>query len=48
LGDEKFEVESNKFKMVVPGDKIFVSMDGVSNSEDIIQAMKQKLREKKM
>ena len=48
LGDDKFEVETNKFKMVVPGDKIFVSMDGVSNSEDIIQAMKQKLREKKM
>ena len=48
LGDAKFEVETNKFKMVVPGDKIFVSMDGVSNSEDIIQAMKQKLREKKM
>ena len=47
LGDKKFEVETNKFKMVVPGDKIFVSMDGVSNSEDIIQAMKQKLREKK-
>ena len=48
LGDTKFEVETNKFKMVVPGDKIFVSMDGVANSEDIIQAMKQKLREKKM
>lgn len=47
LGDTKFEVESNKFKMVVPGDKIFVSMDGVANSEEIIQAMKQKLREKK-
>lgn len=48
LGNQQFEVESNKFKMVVPGDKIFVSMDGVSNSEEIIQAMKQKLREKKM
>lgn len=48
LGDSKFEVETNKFKMVVPGDKIFVSMDGVSDSESIIQAMKQKLREKKM
>jgi len=48
IGDKKFEVESNKFKMVVPGDQIFVSMDGISNSEDIIQAMKQKLREKKM
>ena len=48
IGNQKFDVESNKFKMVVPGDQIFVSMDGVSNSEDIIQAMKQKLREKKM
>lgn len=48
VGDKRFEVDSNKFKMVVPGDQIFVSMDGVSNSEDIIQAMKQKLREKKM
>ena len=48
LGDEKFEIETNKIKMVVPGDKIFVSMDGVTDSENIIQAMKQKLREKKM
>ena len=48
LGDQKFEVETNKFKMVVPGDKIFISMDGISNSEDIIQAMRQKLHEKKM
>lgn len=47
LSNEKFEVETNKFKMVVPGDKIYISMDGVENSEDIIQAMKQKLREKK-
>lgn len=48
MGSTRFEVDSNKFKMVVPGDQIFVSMDGVSNAEDIIQAMKQKLREKKM
>lgn len=48
LGDSKFEVESNKFCMVVPGDKLYVSMDGVADSESIIQAMKQKLREKKM
>ena len=48
VGGKKFEVESNKFKMVVPGDKIFVSMDGITNSEQIIQAMKQKLREKKL
>ena len=47
VGNQEFEVETNKFKMVVPGDKIFVSMDGVDNSEEIIQAMKQKLREKK-
>jgi hypothetical protein len=47
LGDQKFEVESNKFCMVVPGDKLYVSMDGVSDSESIIQGMKQKLREKK-
>lgn len=48
LGSERFEIESNMFIMVVPGDKIFVPMDGVPNSEEIIQAMKQKLREKKM
>ncbi len=48
LGDKKFEVETNKFCMVVPGDKMYVSMDGVEDSETIIQAMKQKLREKKM
>ena len=48
FGNDVIKVETNKFKMVVPGDKIFVSMDGVSNSEEIIQAMKQKLREKKM
>lgn len=48
LGDSKFEVETNKFCMVVPGDKLYVSMDGVADSEAIIQAMKQKLREKKM
>lgn len=48
MANNKFEVESNKFKMVVPGDQIFVSMDGVADSEAIIQAMKQKLREKKM
>ncbi|WP_455543706.1 hypothetical protein [Intestinibacter sp.] len=48
LEGKNFEVESNKFTMVVPGDKIFVSMDGVPNADDTIQAMKQKLREKKM
>ena len=47
LGGKEFEVETNKFKIIVPGDQIIVSMDGIPNSEDIIQAMKQKLREKK-
>lgn len=47
LDGEQFEVESNRFIMVVPGDKIYVPMEGVHNSEEIIQAMKQKLREKK-
>ncbi|MCR5163432.1 MAG: hypothetical protein K6C40_05370 [Thermoguttaceae bacterium] len=42
------EIETCKFKLVVPGDKIFISMDGVADAEDIIQAMKKKLREKKM
>ena len=48
LGDKIFDVETNKFCMVVPGDKLYVSMDGVKDSESIIQGMKQKLREKKM
>ena len=47
LGNQKFEVETNKFYMVVPGDKLYVSMDGVRDSESIIQGMKNKLREKK-
>lgn len=44
---QKIEVETNKFAMVVPGDKLYMSMDGVDNAETIIQGMKQKLREKK-
>lgn len=42
-----FEIETNKFKMVVPGDIILISMTG-NASENTIQAMKQKLREKKV
>ena len=45
---KKVEVATNKFAMVVPGDKLYVSMGDVKNAEEIIQAMKQKLREKKM
>ena len=46
-GTEKTEVESRRFAMVVPGDKLFMSMDGCPDAEQTIQAMKQKLREKK-
>jgi len=45
---KSIEVESHKFVMVVPGDKLFVSLDQVDNAEAIIQGLKQKLREKKM
>ncbi len=48
IGGQELEVETNKFCMVVPGDKLYVSMDGVEDSESIIKAMKHKLREKKM
>jgi len=46
--NKKFKVESNKFAMRVGGEPFFMSMDGVSNAEQIIQGMKQKLREKKL
>ncbi|MCD8189623.1 MAG: hypothetical protein LUD78_05295 [Clostridiales bacterium] len=46
VGDKRFEVETHKFRIVVPGNQLLISMDGYS--DDIIQAMKQKLREKKM
>lgn len=36
------------FKMVVPGERIFVSMNGVTDADSTIQAMKQKLKEKKL
>lgn len=47
LGDKKFEVQTNKFAMIVPGDKLFVSMEGIKDPDAIIQGMKQKLRDKK-
>ena len=47
VGDKSFSVDTNKFSMIVPGDKVTVSMDGTDNVEQAIQAMKQKLREKK-
>ena len=39
--------EYNKFTLVVPGDKFSCSISGVSDAENSINAMKQKLREKK-
>ncbi len=47
FGDGTQEVESQRFAMVVPGDKLYMSMDGCRDAEQTIQAMKQKLREKK-
>lgn len=44
----KRTVETNKFFMVVPGDKFYCEMNGNSDTEAVIQGMKQKLREKKM
>lgn len=43
-----FDVTSEQFAMVVPGDKLFLAMGDIQNADSIIQAMKQKLREKKM
>jgi len=42
------EVETTKFALVVPGATLTVAVEGSKNFEDAIQAMKQKLREKKM
>lgn len=48
LGGNTFEVTSEQFVMVVPGDKLFLAMGDIQDADAIIQAMKQKLREKKM
>ena len=48
LGGNNFEVTSEQFAMVVPGDKLFMAMGDIQNADAIIQGMKQKLREKKM
>lgn len=44
---KKRTVESHLFSMVVPGEKFTCSMQGTQENEAVIQAMKQKLREKK-
>lgn len=48
VNDTKFEIDNNKFKMVVPGDKISVSMGDVEGGDDILRALKQLLKDKKM
>ena len=40
-------IETTKFQITVPGDKLWVSMKGTEQNETCVQAMKQKLREKK-
>lgn len=48
LGGKTFVVPSEQFTMVVPGDKLSLAMGDIEDADSIIQAMKQKLREKKM
>lgn len=43
----KVNVDSHKFKIVVPGDKFFASLQLTPENERAIQSMKNKLREKK-
>lgn len=43
----KKQSETSRFALIVPGDKFYCSTAGVSNVEQVIRAMKQKLREKK-
>ncbi len=40
-------VDTDKFQMVVPGDKVSCSMTKTAETDNIIKAMKNKLREKK-
>jgi type II secretory pathway component PulC len=40
-------VEQTKFCIKVPGDQLYVSMKGTSENDNVVQAMKAKLREKK-
>lgn len=49
FGDNKIELETTLFQITVPGEKLTVAMDAdeVPDREAVVQAMKQKLREKK-
>ena len=48
---KEFEISSNKLKLVVPGEKIFIALESIDSNVDVdstIQGLKQKVREKKM
>ncbi len=44
---EKKNTDTNMFSLIVPGDKFTCSVSGISNVDDTIKGMKNKLREKK-
>lgn len=46
-GLSKRTKDVSRFAIVVPGDKLYCSMQGTQENERAVQAMKQKLREKK-
>ncbi|MCM1437658.1 MAG: hypothetical protein NC131_00400 [Roseburia sp.] len=43
----KKSIETSAFALIVPGDKFICSTSGVENADQAVNAMKQKLREKK-
>lgn len=44
---KRVNVETNRFALVVPGDKFYCAMEQSDEIEDVIKGMKAKLREKK-
>lgn len=44
---ERRNIETNRFSLIVPGDKMYCAMTANETTERAIQGMKQKLREKK-
>lgn len=45
--ENKKTIETSSFALIVPGDKFMCSTSGVANADQAVNAMKQKLREKK-
>lgn len=50
MNNNNVEIEENKFCIIVPGDQLTVAVDKdyVTNFQQSVHAMQQKLREKKM